>query len=246
METEKKPQYDVLIADDDSVLRQLLSTALQKAGFIVAEASDADGVIACMHGPGFVTLVTDINMPGNASLEILPYLAQEKVSHPVILMTGEPTVETAIKAVGLNAYHYLVKPFAMSEFVALVKEACRLGRLRDSVNTAREDFSHMSSQLALMQEQLNSCNKPDVDTGTMEYLTLVMNSVLHALQGGSGLVAGDKSRHVTGGAEAADLQMLTSALKETVCVLENTKSAFKSKELGLLRKKLNLALELVE
>ncbi len=247
METFKVAAYDVLVADDDTVLRQLLCKTLIKHGFRTAEASDAEGVRACMEGPGFITLVADINMPGNETLELLPYLAKQKVQHPVILMTGQPTVETAVRAVGLNVYHYLVKPFSMSELVDLVKEACRLGRLRDSVHTAREDFMQMSGQLALIQDQLGGCNKPDIDAGTMDYLTLVMNSILHALQGGAGLLsaAGEKPGQQTAPHDN-DLRMLTTALKETVSVLEKTKTAFKSKELGQLRKKLNIALELVD
>jgi EAL domain-containing protein (putative c-di-GMP-specific phosphodiesterase class I) len=122
-------QRSVLVVDDDEAYGRVLKVLLGGAGFAVVVAeSGAKAVSAIMSHP-FDVIVTDIRMPGMTGLELLTIVRAYDLDVPVILMTGEPTVETAMEAVDLGALQYLAKPTPNAVLIKAVERASKLHRV---------------------------------------------------------------------------------------------------------------------
>ena len=113
----------VLIADDDSAIRTVLTQALTRAGFTVR----ATGMAAAMwrwvsEGEGDV-VVTDVVLPDENAFDVLPRIRKIRPMLPVIVMSAQNTIMTAIRAAELGAYDYLPKPFDLTALVQTVARA---------------------------------------------------------------------------------------------------------------------------
>ena len=113
----------VLIADDDSAIRTVLSQALARAGYEVR----ATGLAAALwrwisEGEGDV-VVTDVVLPDENAFAVLPRIKKFRPTLPVIVMSAQNTIVTAIKSAELGAYDYLPKPFDLNQLVSTVGRA---------------------------------------------------------------------------------------------------------------------------
>ena len=100
----------MLVADDQASLRALLVTQLRRAGFTADGAATGADAAVLLAERSFDVLLADINMPGNAELELLSQA--QSLGAAVVLMTGAPSVDTAIGALQGGALDYLKKPIA--------------------------------------------------------------------------------------------------------------------------------------
>lgn len=104
-------QPSVLVVDDDPRVTATLRRLLTKKGFEVFEAGDGSAALEILQGRAFDVLFTDLDMPGIGGVELL---RRVKRSHPqtqTVLMTGNPTVDTAMEAANSGVLAYLTKPF---------------------------------------------------------------------------------------------------------------------------------------
>jgi DNA-binding NtrC family response regulator len=114
---------DLLIVDDDTEFRGSLARRFLRRGCRVQEAADGAEAIGLAERRQFDVAILDLVMPGMSGLELLERL---KSGHPeceAILLTGQGTIETAVKAIKLGAFDYLTKPFPLSELEVLVQQA---------------------------------------------------------------------------------------------------------------------------
>ena len=119
----------VLLVDDEPQVARALARLLEQVGFdVVAVTAVVDALRAIDHGE-FDTVVSDINMPGQNGIELLRNIRRKDLDLPVLLITGAPSLETAVRAVDLGAMKYLAKPIDPDELVATVRRATRLCRL---------------------------------------------------------------------------------------------------------------------
>lgn len=119
----------VLVVDDQEQLRALLAEELTEAGYQVSTAPDPPTALALIAGSGFDVVVSDIVMPGMNGIQFLTRIRKHDPELPVILMTGSPTLETAIAALEHGAAEYLLKPFKAEALLASVTKALRLRRM---------------------------------------------------------------------------------------------------------------------
>lgn len=116
-------QATVLLADDDNALRTVLNKALAIDGYKVRATSNATTLWKWIsEGEGDI-VVTDVVMPDENAFELLPRIKQLRPDLPVIVMSAQNTVLTAITATERGAYEYLPKPFDLNELTGLVKRA---------------------------------------------------------------------------------------------------------------------------
>jgi EAL domain-containing protein (putative c-di-GMP-specific phosphodiesterase class I)/ActR/RegA family two-component response regulator len=118
-----------LVVDDDPDVLLVVSRTLREAGFEVATAADGRAALATFESGGFDAVVSDINMPALDGIQLLRALRERDLDIPVILLTGQPSVATAVRAVELGAFRYVQKPFDPDELVDLVTRAADLERL---------------------------------------------------------------------------------------------------------------------
>ena len=117
----------VLVADDDRTIRTVLTQALTRAGCKVHATSSLTTLMRWVgEGKGDV-VITDVAMPDGNGLEMLPKIAQDRPGMPVIVISAQNTIMTAIQAAEADAYDYLPKPFDLPD---LMKRTARALDLR--------------------------------------------------------------------------------------------------------------------
>ena len=118
----------VLLVDDDATLLRSFARSLKHAGFDVITADSAEAAYESFHQGRVDVIVSDISMPHTSGVEMMDTLRQEDEDLPVVLMTGRPSVESAIRAMDSGAMRYLLKPVDRDELVSVVSSAVRRRR----------------------------------------------------------------------------------------------------------------------
>src|SRR5207248_1395901 len=103
----------ILVVDDSSAMQETLRLALSSEGYRVATAGCADEAFARMAEDEFDVVITDIVMPGVDGLQVLDRSRLLNPRAAVILMTGHPSVDTAVAALRRGACDYIEKPFRL-------------------------------------------------------------------------------------------------------------------------------------
>jgi DNA-binding NtrC family response regulator len=124
----------VLVADDETKLRELIVRELARKGHEVDGVGDGDSALAALRDRDYDVLILDMKMPRKEGIEVLREL-QALPEHPqVIVMTGFQDVATAVEAMKLGAYDYLTKPTKIEELDILIRKAAEKAQLvRDNV-----------------------------------------------------------------------------------------------------------------
>jgi DNA-binding NtrC family response regulator len=121
----------LLVVDDEKNLRMVVQKELSRQGHDVETASDGEEAWDSIDSQDFDVLLCDVNMPRLDGIGLLRRLCEKMPSRPeVIMLTGQATVETAIKAMKLGAYDYLTKPYRIAELSALVTQAAEKQQLK--------------------------------------------------------------------------------------------------------------------
>ena len=145
----------VLVADDDRTIRTVLTQALTRAGCRVRSTGSLDTLWRWVEeGEGDV-VISDVNFPDGNGLDLLPLINQKRSNLPVIIISAQNTIMTAIKASELGAYDYLPKPFDLKELLSKVNKALSNQGFKPSVipldGKSESDLPLVGSS-ALMQE----------------------------------------------------------------------------------------------
>ena len=119
----------VLVAEDDAGLLEVLTTLLTESGYEVLPAASGRDAIAQLRSANVDIVLTDIVMPDATGVDVLRAARERHLETPVILITGNPSVPTAVEALSLGALSYLVKPVAEATLLGALSEALGLARL---------------------------------------------------------------------------------------------------------------------
>ena len=111
----------VLVADDDRAIRTVLSQALNRIGCRVRVTGSASTLWRMIDDGDGDLVVTDVHMPDGDALDLLPAIRRKRPDLPVIVMSAQNTVLTAIRAAEMGAYEYLPKPFDLKELLDCVQ-----------------------------------------------------------------------------------------------------------------------------
>ncbi|MET1047262.1 MAG: sigma 54-interacting transcriptional regulator, partial [Hyphomicrobium sp.] len=129
----------ILIADDDTAIRTVLNQALARAGFAPRATGNAATLWRWVsQGEGDV-VITDVVMPDENAFDLIPRMKKLRPDLPIIVMSAQNTLMTALTAAEKGAFEYLPKPFDLNEVVAVVSRALsEPGRKRQTTVTERE------------------------------------------------------------------------------------------------------------
>jgi len=137
----------VLVADDDRTIRTVLTQALTRAGCKVHATSSLTTLLRWVgEGKGDV-VISDVVMPDGNGLEMLPKIAQDRPGLPVIVISAQNTIMTAIQAAEAEAYDYLPKPFDLPD---LMKRTARALELRQQSRRAPAITDERPDELPLV------------------------------------------------------------------------------------------------
>jgi len=124
-----KGELRLLLVDDDPAILRAYQRNLARHGVTITTASNGREAVERVKHGSFDVLVSDIAMPEMTGIEFLKAVRATDVDVPVILMTGEPELESAIRAVEYGAFQYLEKPIAGKALWEAVLRAWRLHRM---------------------------------------------------------------------------------------------------------------------
>ncbi|GFE56358.1 sigma-54 dependent transcriptional regulator [Geobacter sp. AOG1] len=114
---------DVLVVDDEAIIREGLKRILEHAGYNVASSASGQHALECMQEENFGLVITDLKMPGMSGMEVLKAIKVLQPEVPVIIITGYSTVDTAVEAMKNGAFDYIAKPFTPDQILEKVCKA---------------------------------------------------------------------------------------------------------------------------
>ncbi|HLG06077.1 MAG TPA: sigma-54 dependent transcriptional regulator, partial [Gemmatimonadales bacterium] len=123
-------QASILIVDDESGILDTLRILLRKEGFEVATAQGGKAGLEQIRSGNHDIVLTDVRMPQVTGLDILQAARDQDPMTPVILMTAQASLQTAIQAVNQGAFYYIQKPFSNDELLAILRRACEYRQVR--------------------------------------------------------------------------------------------------------------------
>jgi DNA-binding NtrC family response regulator len=125
---ERRPR--VLLVDDDESFRRVQEYQLDQAGFRVTSAGDGEAALEAFREGLHDLVVSDVRMPGLDGLELLARVRAISPDTPVVMVTAQGTIETAVEAMKHGAFEFLTKPFPGEKLRLTLDRAREFARLR--------------------------------------------------------------------------------------------------------------------
>ncbi len=236
----------ILIADDEQTFLEAHADLLRDEGYECDCATDAAAAKALLRKKQYDLLIADIKMPGNEELDFIEELPAIVEGLPVILVTGYPSLNTAIKAAGLSVAGYLVKPVPIDEFLKLVRQSVIRYETYRMFAKARERLHAMfieTGKIASLKKPAPAGPSPvDVDVFLHYTIKNIVASITDLKDLTQALAHNKPKQHVCQLLNCPRHLELTEVIRDAIFTLEKTKNSFKSKELAALRVRLEHAL----
>ncbi|MFO7870890.1 MAG: response regulator [Kiritimatiellia bacterium] len=180
----------VLIVDDERSIRVTLTAFLREENYDAEAVKDAGKAREQLERGEFDVVVTDVILPGVSGVDLLQRIREVSPEIPVIMMTGEPTVETAVQAVRAGAHNYLAKPVDKASILRAVANAVQVKRLRDEKNRLeaenreyRQDLESQvekrTAELRKTVEKLKKAQEELVNRERMNALVQMASGIAH-------------------------------------------------------------------
>jgi DNA-binding NtrC family response regulator len=135
----KKPR--ILIADDESQIRDIIAGAISDLGYTHVEAADGAAALEIIRAGQIDVIVSDVMMPKLSGMQLLEAIRTDGLETPFILVTGYGTKEYCIKALRLGAFDFIEKPFEIAEMTRVIATAARVGvAITDLLRLLEDDF----------------------------------------------------------------------------------------------------------
>jgi DNA-binding NtrC family response regulator len=138
----------ILVVDDEKSILLLLKEALTQWGYQVTTASSAVEGLELLKGGLFDAIISDIRMPDMSGLDLLREIRKQDETIEVVMMTGYPTIASAVQALKEGAYDYLSKPLILDELRHLMSRMMERRFLRGEVTTLR---ARLGEELAVSE-----------------------------------------------------------------------------------------------
>lgn len=162
-----KKRFKILVADDDEIAREVVSSLLANEGYPVVSAIDGLDAIRVLRVEDIKFVITDLRMPGADGIEVLKYAMSSNPDIAVAILTAYGTLDTTLEAIKEGAYGYLTKPFKAQEILILAERVYKTAEL---INENRELRRHLrdSYRDIEMVKNVAASNNPDITTAWIE------------------------------------------------------------------------------
>lgn len=111
----------IMLTEDEKITRKTLTDILTKENYDVSSFSDGREAFNSLSSNNYDVIITDLRLPGTSGIDILKKAKEINTKTVVIIITAYATVETAIEALKLGAYDYLLKPFSPEQLLSILK-----------------------------------------------------------------------------------------------------------------------------
>ena len=119
----------VLLVDDEPDVRLVYTKALRRLGCEVVQATDGADAVDKLRESSFDLILSDISMPRLSGTAFLRAVRERDLDVPVVLMTGSPSLDTAVSAVEYGAFRYLIKPVDLDTLTQVVRRGVHMHQL---------------------------------------------------------------------------------------------------------------------
>jgi EAL domain-containing protein (putative c-di-GMP-specific phosphodiesterase class I) len=169
------PRGRVLIVDDDPTQIRSIGRVLRLRGYEVESAGNGTEASRVLRPDTFDVVLSDIAMPGMDGIALLQFVRERNLDVPVVLLTGEPAVSTAVKALEFGAFHYLTKPIDLPALEVVIDKAVCLHRMTMMKRQAAEllgnpieqdDTKRLTANFDRMLESMWVAYQPIVSSST--------------------------------------------------------------------------------
>jgi CheY-like chemotaxis protein len=237
----------LLLADDEEAYLRTVAQLLGMHGFTVDCAASVPEARTLLETHRYDVLVSDIQMPGGPVLDLVKQIPELNAGLPVVLMTGHPSMDTALEAMGNAVLAYLVKPVRTEELIGHLVTGVRLRKVQALALESSNRLRAWADEMKAIETDIRSAPASmgvmplsglvGLVLGNLASSTLELKELLDlALQA-------NPSQGVCGIRECPRLGLYQETIRAGVETLEHTKGSFKSKELGDLRRQFTALLE---
>jgi putative nucleotidyltransferase with HDIG domain len=167
-------QSSILVVDDEPEIRDVLCELLSE-DYRCASASSAEDALSFLDSQHFNLVISDITMGGMSGLEMIPFVLEKAPEAVVVMISGMQTVESAIEALRVGAFDYIMKPFDLRQVEAVVKRAIEHYDLRAS---KRKYENHLEELVEQRTFQLDRAleSLEDAYRSTLKALTVALET----------------------------------------------------------------------
>jgi DNA-binding NtrC family response regulator len=180
MNRTEKDKFHILIADDEPLFGRTTAELLRKAGYDVVWVESGEQALDRIRQRRPDLAVVDLNMPGNLSLELLFECRRSYPSMPLVVLTGRPTLPSAIESVRLGIHDYLLKPIEIDDLIHSLRRALPESPAKSPDKTPEKPVSNDSSSI------LGSCPATDRLKETIRKIARTSANVLVRGESGTG------------------------------------------------------------
>ncbi len=183
-------KHKIVIIDDDLTILNLLEGYLKNQGYEVIcfqsaieslQAFSPDGTLS-LDTNEIEVVISDVKMPHMDGLEFTVKLLELRKDIPIILMTAFGCIETAVEAIRMGAFNYIIKPFKLVEFLVNIERAMAHRKLNSDNTTLRKELSHSHS----MENMIGKSREMQVVFDLINRVAKVNTTVLITGESGTG------------------------------------------------------------
>lgn len=216
---------NILVVDDEKSIRITLREFLRNEGYAVEVAEDVDQALDLLKQTEFDVVVTDIILPRINGVDLLKAIRAISSNIQVIMMTGEPTVETASESLRQGAFDYLYKPISKTAIIKSVRNALHIKELSDEkIRLEEEKRQYLMNLEEIVEERTKALQQSEAR------LRVILDSVPVAVM----MISADKHKIVDVNPKMALMSGLTresligTMCHESVCPFSYSDCPFKS------------------
>jgi FixJ family two-component response regulator len=232
----------ILLADDEAMFRTSTAELLRSDGFGCDCAESGSQAIELLRRNRYDVLIADICMEGNSDLALVRDTSQIAPGLPVILVTGHPSLETAIPSIHLAVMAYLRKPVEYEKIREQVRRASEHSALHRTMIDIHQRLAGVATEFAAINDRIS----PHSDPSELIPISLVRDvstALTDILRLRASLGCQDSNQSLCKLLDCTIHPNYNDAIAETIEILKRTKNSFKSKELASLRLRLESILE---
>jgi len=240
----------ILIADDEPSFLKTTSRLLCESGYECDCAADGAEATKLIQQGEYDLLISDIEMPGNTELAFVREVSRIPDGPPVILVTGYPSIDTAVDSFDLRVVAYLLKPVDLDKLLDKVRASIENGRVHKALSAMHDRAQRWQRALHQMKAGLRPTPSGAPQGAAWGILDMTFDNLLSELVDirdlTEAMCTGLDSETAARLLSCAQPTVLIDGLREAIGAIERTKGKFKSQELFSARRKLEKIVDTLE
>lgn len=159
---------NIILTDDDTGITGIFGKILEKEGYTVHRANDGTEGLSLLETYDCDLIITDMYMPKMGGLEFISKIREIDSEIPIIVITGEGSIENAVKAVKLGAFSYIQKPLDVEQFIYEVKKATSIVArdkqnkyMKETLNSTADSLIGDSPGIKTIKDKIDIISKTD-------------------------------------------------------------------------------------